>query len=194
TCMNSKQARVLIALFFGLTFVYLAWGFFVPVVLGAAIALLLHPLFDYLVVRKNWKPQLASALLTFGVTVLLILPATLLTIRGVRFAVRRIGEWRDSPFANAPGGDQTLLESLINIPGASALLERTAAALRMETYEVSENVAEVLKTAGVKLANWLGGLLSSLPTFAIGLFLLILGIYFFLADGTRLVRFFRMAS
>jgi predicted PurR-regulated permease PerM len=192
--MNSKQARILITIFFGFAFVYLTWGYFVPMVLGAAIALLLHPLFDYLVSRKTWPAVWASALLTFGVTVLLILPATLLSIRGVRFAAARIGQWRDASVTNAPGVDLSLTDTVMRVPGVALLLDRIAELLHMETFEVVESSVEVLKSGGIKLANWLGGALSSLPAFGVGVFLLVLAIYFFLADGSRVIRFFRTTS
>jgi predicted PurR-regulated permease PerM len=192
--MTAKQARILITVLFGCAFVYLAWGFFVPMVLGAAIALLLHPLFDYLVERKTWPAAWAAALLTFGVTVLLILPATLLSIRGVRFAVGKIGQWRDSSSAYGPGADLSLVETIMRIPGLALLLDRVAELLHMESSEVLGSAVDVLKTGGIKLANLLGNALSSLPAFGLGVFLSVLAIYFFLADGSRVIRFFRTTS
>ncbi|MBS1962172.1 MAG: AI-2E family transporter [Bdellovibrionales bacterium] len=192
--MTGRQARVLITLFFAAAFVYLAWGFFVPLTLGAAIALLLYPLFDYLRLRKNWRPELAASLLTLGVTVLLILPSTLLSIRGVRYAAARFSAWKESPFLNAPGGDSGLVDSFAQIPFVSRGITWTAEALRMDQSDVLDSVGAMLKNLGLKAADFVTMALSSLPTLGIGLLLLILGIYFFLADGDRVARFFRNNS
>ncbi len=192
--MNGRQARILITLFFGGALVYMAWGFFVPLMIGAAIALLLHPVFDFLVSRKSWRSDLAAALLTVGVTVLLILPATLLTIRGVRFAAARFSAWKDSPFLNSPGGDSSLLDSVSQIPLVSRGTAWIADMLRMDQADVVDSIGNMLKNVGVRAADFVTTVLSSLPTVGIGMLLLILGIYFFLADGTRVARFFRTNS
>ncbi len=192
--MNSHQARALITLFFGFAALYVAWGFFVPLVIAAAIALLLHPIFDYLVVRKSWRNDLAAAIVTIGVTFLLILPTTLLSIRGVRFLAERFRGWRESPFIDAPGMDDSFLDSVAQIPFVSALIDQTAEILHMDSTEVLESAGNMAKTIGLKFADFVTSVLSSLPMVAIGLFLLVLGIYFFLADGSRIVRFLRTNS
>ena len=192
--MTGRQARIAITLVFGLIFFYVAWGFFIPLMLGAAIALLCHPIYDFLVVRKSWRADLSAALLTFGVTVLLILPATLLTIRGVRFAAAQFTAWKESPFLNAPGGDASLLESVIQIPIVARGVDWTAGALRMDQADVLDSVGGMLKNLGLRVADLATAILSSLPSVAVGLFLLVIGIYFFLADGARVGRFFRVNS
>jgi predicted PurR-regulated permease PerM len=82
----------------------------------------------------------------------------------------------------------------MRIPGLALLLDRVAELLHMESSEVLGNAVDVLKTGGIKLANLLAAALSSLPAFGIGVFLSVLGIYFFLADGSRVIRFFRTTS
>lgn len=192
--MSPRAVRGLITLAFATALVFIAWGFFVPLILGAAIALLLHPLFDYLVIRKTWRADLTAVLLTFGVTVLLILPGTLLTIRGIRFAVGWFRDWRASPFLNAPGTDFNLLESVGRIPIISSLLNQVADLLHMDAYEVLVSAGEMTKSVGLRMADSLTTVLSSIPALAAGIFLLILSVYFFLADGHRVVRFFRTNS
>lgn len=192
--MNARNARALITLFFGVVLLYIASGFFVPLILGAAIALLLHPLYDFFTGRKSWKTDLTAGVLTFGVTVLFILPITLLSIRGVRFLASRFQAWKESPFLEAPGGDATLLQSITQIPGVSSVIVRFSDLLHMEEADLIESVGELLKSFGMKAAAFVTSTISSLPSFGIGVFLLILSIYFFLADGDRVVRFFRTNS
>ncbi len=192
--MNARHARITITLFFGVAFAIVAWRFFVPLIIGAAIALLLQPIFDYLVSRKSWRAELTAGLLTLGVTVLLILPATLLSIRGIRFGASRFQSWKESPFLDSPGADASLLDSLIQIPLVSALITKVAGVLRMEEADLIATSGAGLKNVGLRLADLFASVLSSLPAVAIALFLLILAIYFFLADGPRVVRFFRTNS
>lgn len=192
--MNGRNARALITLLFGAILLYIASGFFVPLILGAAIALLLHPLFEFLNERKSWRADLASGVLTFAVTVIFILPITLLSIRGVRFLASRFQAWKESPFLDAPGGDATLLQSITRIPGISALLIRISDLLHMEEADLVDSAGNLLKSFGIKAAEFVTAMLSSLPSFGIGVFLLVLSIYFFLADGERVVRFFRVNS
>lgn len=192
--MNPRQARALITLAFAGALIFIAWGFFVPLILGAAIALLLHPLFDYLVIRKTWRADLTAVLLTVGVTVLLIFPGTLLSIRGIRFVVGWFQNWRSSPFFSSPGTDFNLLESVGRIPIISSLLNQVADLLHMDAYEVLVSAGEMTKNVGLRMADSLTTVLSSIPALAAGIFLLILSVYFFLADGYRVVRFFRANS
>jgi predicted PurR-regulated permease PerM len=192
--VTGRQARILVTLLFGCALIYVAWGFFVPLMLGAAIALLLHPLFDYLVARKTWRADLAAAVLTLSVTLLLILPATLLTIRGVRFATARFSAWKDSPFLNGPGGDASLLDSVSQIPIVSRSTAWIADVLRMDQADVVDSIGGMLKNLGLHAADFLTAILSTLPSAGLGLLLLILGIFFFLSDGHRVSRFFRTNS
>lgn len=192
--MTSRNARVFITLFFGILLLVVSYGFFVPLILAAAIALLLHPAYDYLTLKKSWKTDLVAGLLAFGVTVLFILPVTLLSIRGVRFLAARFQAWKESPFLEAPGGDATLLQSITRIPGVSSLLVRVSDLLHMEEADLVDSVGSLLKSFGMRAAEVVTTGLSSLPSFLIGVFLLILGIYFFLADGDRVIRFFRVNS
>lgn len=192
--MKGQTARALITFAFAAALLYMTSGFLVPLMIGAMIALLLHPLYDYLIERKNWGPGLTAALLTFGVTVLLILPATLLSIRGVRFAASRFEAWKDSPFFNGPGGDASLLESVTQIPLVSRAIAWTADILRMDQSDIIESIGGVLKGFGLRAADIATTILSSLPTIGVGLFLLILGMYFFLTDGHRIARFGRTNS
>lgn len=192
--MNPRQTRAFVTFLFGMGLLYVAGGFFVPLILGASVALLLHPLFDYLVIRRTWRADLTAFLLTLGVTFLLILPVSLLSIRGVRFLSGRFQGWRESPFMDAPGTDSTWTESVSQIPAVRVVLEKIAEVLHMETPEVISSAVQMLKTFGMKLADLATVVLTSLPALAVGLFLLILSIYFFLADGYRIVRFFRANS
>ncbi len=191
--MNARTARVFITLIFGGLFLYVAHGSFVSLILAAAIALLLHPAFDFLS-RKNWRSETSAGILTIGVTVVFILPITLLSIRGVRFLAAHFQAWKESPFLNAPGGDATLIQSITQIPGVSSLLERVGDILHMEEADLIDSAGNVLKSVGFKAAELVTTTLSTLPSFFIGIFLMILAIYFFLADGDRVVRFFRANS
>jgi predicted PurR-regulated permease PerM len=192
--MNARQARIVTTVIFGAVFLYLAWGFFVPLMIGAAIALLLYPLFNFFTAKKGWSRELTAGLLTFGITVLLILPATLLSIRGIRFAGARFTEWKNSPAMNAPGGDDSLLEAVTQIPFVSGAIDRIADLLRMDQSDILESVSSVLQNLGLKAADFVTTVISSVPVAGLGLFLLVLGIYFFLADGHRVVRFVRKNS
>ncbi len=192
--MNGRNARAITTLIFGAIFLYIGSGFFVPLILGAAIALLLFPSFEYLHRRKNWQSDVTAGFLTIGVTVLFILPVTLLSIRGVRFLAARFQAWKDSPFLDSPGGDATLLQSITRIPGISSLIVRVSDLLHMEEADLVDSAGNLLKSFGIKAAEFVTTALSSIPSFGLGVFMMVLAIFFFLADGERVLTFFRANS
>lgn len=183
-------ARVALTLLLAFAFFYLSWGFITVLMMGAAIAVLLHRPYVYLE-SKNVRPSLAAAIVTVGVTVCIFLPIGVLGVTGIRAGVKTFKSWRDSPFMNAPGGEAELLDNVLAIPFVDRALEQVAMIFRMETSEVIEAVAGMAKTIGLKAADLFTLALSSLPALSVQMFILLLAIFFSLVDGQKLVRFLR---
>jgi len=184
-------ARVALTLLLAFAFFYLSWGFITVLIMGAAIAVLLHRPYLYLE-GKNVRPSLAAGLVTVGVTVCIFLPMGVLGVTGIRAGVKTFKSWRDSPFTNAPGGEAELLDKVLAIPFVDRALEQVALVFRMETAEIVEAMGGMAKTIGLKAADLFTLALSSLPAFTVQMFILLLAIFFSLLDGQKLVRFLRV--
>lgn len=185
------SARVIVTLLLGAASLYLSSGFFAALLMGAAIAVLLYRPYLLLQQVRRISANTSAILVTLGVTILIFVPITLLGVNGVRTGVKSLKNWSESPFRDAPGSDQELIEKVMQIPLVDRLIERAASMFRMESVEVVDAVGEIAKTSGLKIANWLTTALASFPAFAIQMLILTLAIYFSLVDGQRIVRFLR---
>lgn len=189
--MTPRLAQILYAVALASVVFLLIYPFFVPLLMGAAIAALMYPVFSFLLKRKVSR-SLSAALCTAAVTLVFLVPIAILSIQGIKAGIQLVRSKLESPFSDAPGGG--LGASLSQIPWVGKILERLAGFLWIDTSDLIQNVTDAVKSLGVKLVAMMGDTLASLPNITIGFFLLILSIYFFLVDGDRLSRYLRRIS
>ncbi len=183
------MGRVLFAtLVIGL-FGYLASPFFVPIAMGALFSILFFPALEFLEKRK-FPTWLAASGLTLSVTLVVLIPACFLVFWGAQTGLEQLGTWKEGAQEN----HLSFVESLMNSQGVKDTIEKLTAWVPLQNAEITAGARKFAMSVGIKLADILGGFLTRLPAVAMGLAIMVLSIYFFLADGRKLVLFFRRNS
>ncbi len=174
-------ARKLIALLVVALFGYVASPLLIPVTMGGVLAALVWPLLLRLEQRKlpTW---LASAILTVSMTLLFLLPITLLAFFGIRTGLMQIRAWKARPGADT---DMTLVEKLIEVPVIRRLVERVSAWFPVSIEDIISSTSDAATNMSRRLADVMAGFLSHIPAVAMGFVILVLAMYFFLADGRK---------
>jgi predicted PurR-regulated permease PerM len=178
--------------FFGfsvtLLFIYIAWPFVLPLVMGAIIATLFMPWLTRWEAR-GYSKYLGAFLLTLGITLLLILPIGFLSFVGAKSAFQQLQLFKDSP---APSGD--LVETFLTNPKVHSLLEWITQYFPIQMDSLVDTAQDLVRNVGTKLADVLGQLFSQLPGVILGSAVSVVSVYFFLVDGRKMVKFARRNS
>ncbi len=185
------MGRRLFTLFiFGL-FAYVAWPLVVPVAMGGVLAVLFFPALD--LSERRWKvpTRLSAAILTLLITFIVLLPTVFLI-----FFVAKNGlvEVRNIQLfsANPQGGG--FWENLVNLPGVRSLIERITHWFPVSVDELAAATQDFAKGTAIRIADFLGQLVTRLPGMFMALTIVVISIYFFLADGRRLIHYLRRNS
>ena len=178
------KQRTVLSLVITALFLYVVYPLLVPILMGAILAVIFFPFKKKLVARKMGQ-GLSSFLVTIGVTLGILVPLAFLGILATKAALRNIHAWKSTPFSS---------EWLINYPLARIMIRKTASWFHLSTQELRDTVQEFAKTAGMNAGGWLGDGLSRLPAFGMAMAIMVLSVYFFLADGERLLKLVRKAS
>ena len=172
-----------------LLFLYIASPLFVPVALGAIFAVLFFPMLHYLENRKL-SVRMSSFLITSSVTMLVLIPSSILIFLGAKTGFEQLHSWRDSPM----GTEGNFFENLVNTAFFQGLVHKVATWFPIEVQEISTAASELARGIALRMADILGDFLTRLPMMAMGLVIMVLSIYFLLVDGRKLVRFVRSNS
>ncbi|OFZ22119.1 MAG: hypothetical protein A2X94_08825 [Bdellovibrionales bacterium GWB1_55_8] len=184
------MAQRIFILLIAVLFVYIASPLITPVAMGAVLAVLMIPLLERMEQRKL-PTALSSAVLTIGITLLFLLPATLLLFYIAKNGAIQLQAWKDAPSA-ASGG--TWIEAILDTPALRNALEWITDFFPIGMQELVESAEDLARNIGLKVADLLAGLLARLPGIFVGLAVIIVSIYFFLVDGRKLVFFVRKNS
>jgi predicted PurR-regulated permease PerM len=182
--MNRKIFAALVAA----AFLYIASPLIFPIAMGAVLAVLFTPWLERLE-KKKVSRMLGASLLTFAITVVLILPGSLLIFFSVKTGFSQLQAWKKTEITG--GGFFT---DLMNMPRVHGFLVWITSVLPLEMNELSSTIQDLAGSIGARLTELLGGVLSQLPGFAVALTVVVLSTYFFLVDGPKLILFFRRNS
>lgn len=171
-----------------IVFFYIISSLALPIAMGAVLAVLFTPWFERLE-QKNVSPQLASALLTLGITAVLILPMSVLVFFTAKTGFYQLQVWKASPTRNLG-----ILDSFFQLPRIHHFMEWVTSKVPVEMSELSNFLEELGRSMGGKIAEMFGQVLSHLPGMATSLALVVISIYFFLVDGRKLILFLKRAS
>ncbi|MCM2322726.1 MAG: AI-2E family transporter [Oligoflexia bacterium] len=156
--------------------------------MGGIFAVLLVPLLERLEARKV-PTALASALLTVGITLLFIIPASLLLYLSIRTGLQQVQALR-----NAPKPDVDWVHSFAESPFATRLLDWLKDLYPITSEELVVSLQDLIASTSLRAADLLGGFFLNLPSVVMAMVVVIVSLYFFLVDGRRLVLFFRRNS
>ncbi len=171
-----------------LAFFYIISPLIFPIAMGGVLAVLLTPSLEYLE-RHKFSTTLGSALLTLGITIVLILPMSFLI-----FFAAKTGFYQFQFWGNSPVKGNGLVDSVIQIPSIHQFMVWVTSKVPVGMSELSEALQELGRSIGLKVAEVLGGILGHLPGLAVSLGIIVVSVYFFLVDGRKLTQFFRENS
>ncbi len=161
---------VLVAIF-GALFYLVVYRFFLPLFLAALLAVLFRPLRDWITARARGYDRIAAGVTTAAILLIVLLPTALVTYKAAHDAVGLV---------RTPGKlklDHQSIDNLIRTINDKLSLELQPDDIRVELTE--------------KINAWLGPIAARTPgvvfDFLIGFFVLILALYYFLADGREMM-------
>ncbi|OFZ84575.1 MAG: hypothetical protein A3K03_01470 [Bdellovibrionales bacterium RIFOXYD1_FULL_44_7] len=180
--------KIISAILIGL-FVYVASPLLLPLAMGAVFAVLFFPWLKALEKRKVPVP-LASAILTIGVSLGLLLPVAILAFMAAKTGLQQLRMWKEAPHAT----EATLFHQLVEMPWAKKIIDYVTSWFPIGVEELATATQDLASSIGLKIADLLAALFTQLPSMAMGLAITVLSIFFFLADGKRLLSFIRENS
>jgi predicted PurR-regulated permease PerM len=190
--------RRIFAVIVAALFVYVASPLILPVAMGAVLATLFLPLLERLESRRV-PTALASAGLTLGIALFLILPSSILIFAGVKDTLTQLQALKAQaaavPSNAVPGvvGDGWAA-AFLSMPKVYSLLQSITQWFPIEMADLTEAAQDLVRTAVAKGADILGGFIASLPGMVLATAVSVVSIYFFLCDGRRAAHFFRRNS
>jgi predicted PurR-regulated permease PerM len=160
-----------LVLLFGGLFYLVVFRFFVPLFLAALFAMLFQPLHHWIVQKCRGHDRLAAGLSTTAIMLIVLVPTVMVVYSGARDAVHLMRGTERMHFEAAS------LDRLIDQVNSWF-------SLHLDPKEIREGLT-------TKINEWLAPIASKTPAvlldFLIGCFVLILGLYYFLADGQQML-------
>ena len=179
--MGRRVFAGLVAVFF----LYVASSLVFPIAMGAVLAVLFWPWLEKLE-KKKISTAMGSALLTFGITVVLILTTLILVFFAAKTGFNQLQIWKRSMVAGTG-----LMDALISMPRVRGLLNWISGRVPLDVVQLADTLQDLAGSVWGKLAEFFGGILTQLPGMIVALAVIVVSVYFFLVDGRRLVYFFR---
>lgn len=171
----------------GLLFGYLLWPYLTPLVLAAVVAVLGYPLYRWLQKKIKDKGSVSALITTVGMVIIIGLPLSVFiglitkeVIDAVLWAQQHVTEEN--------------LEQINTNEGLLALKEKIQASewtASIDLEKIMQTVGVAIKQIGTKLLQGAGAIAAGVAHFAVGLVIFILGLFFSLRDGEKLILYFR---
>ena len=153
--------------------------------MGGVLAVLFYPWLVRLE-KKKISTGLASALLTLVITVILILPTSLLIFFTAKMGFSQLEYWKKSG-----DSDANLVDSFLRSPKVQRILEWISGWVPVDPHDMANSFRDLMAGIWSRLAELLGGVLTHLPGIAMTVLIVVVSVYFFLVDGRKLVAFLR---
>jgi predicted PurR-regulated permease PerM len=170
-----------------------------PLAMGGVFAALFYP-WHVKLVKKKMPPYLSSALITLGVTFGFLLPTIFLIITGTKIGMQKIGTWdvlkgvQGGVAAGGGGFFETLVDSLLAKPTIRTVMNSVTDFFPLTSQEIADSLREMAQTIGVRVGALLATLIAHIPSLLFTAVVMVVSIFFFLADGARMALFVRKNS
>ena len=164
---------VLLALviLFGGLFYLVVFRFFIPLFLAALFAMLFQPLHRWFLQRCKGFDRAAAGLTTVAIMLIVLIPTVMVVYLGAHDAVRMVRGTDRVHFE--PHSFDKIVDQV-----------NTWFSLQLDPKEIRQGIAS-------KINDWLAPIASKTPVvlldFLVGCFVLILALYYFLADGKQML-------
>jgi predicted PurR-regulated permease PerM len=153
--------------------------FLVPLAWSAVLAIFFYPLHEK--VLRKMKPTLAAMTSTLGVTLLLIVPAIVVSVLTARQALVATAQIQSQMAVHGQGPNEGLVmhaEEWIRMRLPESL----------QSIDLSDSVQQAAERTAAFLGGRFTGLLKNLVTFFVDLFIMIFALFFMFRDGEEIVR------
>lgn len=171
-------------------FVYISLPLILPIAMGGVFAVLCAPALHWLE-RRKIPTALASLIITLSFTLVFLVPVGLLVFLAAKTGLAQLRSLRG--VSNSGEGD--FFENLIHQPAVVAFLGKVSKIYPVaDLQDLITATQDLLRSAALKSAEVLGDFFGNLPTRVLALVIVVLSVYFLLADGRKLDRFVRKLS
>ncbi|GIW99020.1 MAG: AI-2E family transporter [Pirellulaceae bacterium] len=176
------------ALMVGVLLVHIVRPFLFSILSATVLAVLFQPVYDRLVRTLGGRRRLSAGLLVVAVVLVLLVPIGCgLVLAGNQ--VLELGEefirWAKSP-ADSWIGDQ--LAKLRQLQGVGPLLQKFDAMLPEDRQRLTELITNSTRGLTGALYEKTQGLVANLIAFFVGLVIMAMSLYYFLADGPAILN------
>lgn len=166
-------------------------SFFVPLIMGACLAILLYPIYKYLISKKIGKAT-AATFVTGSMTLGFIIPILFLAFTGIQVGLDLFKRFKESAVNEAiKSGDQDFLTNLLQVGWISDIIEKVSRVTGNSVEELIRSANSGLQNIILKMGDNFGGVLGSIPRFSIALLVLILTVYYLLKEGEEVLKFIK---
>lgn len=172
---DDRSGRLLLLAAAVAIFLWMIGSLLVPIALAAVFAVLLFPISHGLERHMGRWGRLAPGLTTVAAVVLVVLPLSTITARAVASISSFVGSLEP--------GEVSEVQSTV-----TSRVSRWVTELGIPTDRIRDTVTGAIQSSGQRVAEFLRGMVSSLPNAIIDIFLFVLALYFFLRDGKHLGR------
>lgn len=174
---------------------YICSPLLLPVAMGAVFAVLFHPVLRKLEQRR-FSTGRAAAFLSIAITLVILIPAIFLIVLGAKAGIEQLRILQASPKGALSGGvdGASPFEALLQVPFFHRLTDYANNTLKVETAEILIALEDGAKSLALRIADVLGGFLTQIPAYLMGLVVMVVSVYFFLVDGHRVAAFVRRNS
>jgi predicted PurR-regulated permease PerM len=171
-----------------LAFLYISSPLILPIAMGGVLAVLLYPVLKKME-EKKLSRALSSAILTAGITLVLILPTSLLISYVARSGFEQLQGWKRAPSSGAG-----LMSTFMDHPRVHSWIVKLTDFIPVNSTDLGDGLQSLALGVGTWLTELLGGVVTHLPSTVMALAIVVVSVYFFLMDGKKLIRFIRKHS
>ncbi|MEO5970240.1 MAG: AI-2E family transporter [Bdellovibrionia bacterium] len=173
-----------------LAFLYVSAPLLFPVAMGGVVSVLFMPIL-FKIEKRQIPPSIAAAVLTLGITIVLIFPISILTFSAAKSGLAQLQGWRKPVGIIPTVGGTGLRDSFMNSAPVHNLLVSVTNLIPIEISDLMDTFQGLIDGVGSRMADLLGGVLGQVPGMLLGLLVMMVSIYFFMVDGRKLGRLIR---
>lgn len=163
-----------------LLFFYIIAPFLIPLFLASVFGILCQPIQNKL--SQKMAPWLAGMLTTLGLILGFLAPFVTFLVGGTHQLIGFIGK------VSLPRSDDSP-ESLLNHPWLKSIVKFVQDVMPTDREWLKDQAIDLIRVTLAKVSAMLGTTLAQMPSLMLGALIFVIGFYFFLVDGEKLMRF-----
>jgi predicted PurR-regulated permease PerM len=171
-------------------FLYISAPLLFPVAMGGVLSVLFMPLL-FSLERRKVPRFLAAGFLTLCITLVLILPISIMTFSAAKAGLALLQGIKKPESGASLLGVGHLRDSLVQSAAGHQLIETLTSLFPIEAVDLSDALQALIDGVGARMTELLGGWLGQLPGLFLGLVVTMVSIYFFMVDGRALAILMR---